>query len=264
MAFKRARSLPVFRKFALSAWNGGGDPSVYSFVELDVTKLPEGRSPMAYFLKALALTMSKHKEMNSILRLGRIYHRQHVYISVLVNMPKGDRSDLSIAILEHADEMSLEQIEAALNVKAREIRKERDPHLGFALKIIKWLPQPILRLFLGLYSFLTHDLRVNLRPFGLPRLPFGSVIVTNIGSLGLKKALVPLVPLTRSPLLLSVGGISKEARVVDDQIQIRRIMHIGVTFDHRFFDGSHAAAMLRDFEVSFSELIEMERPPGTP
>lgn len=82
----------------------------------------------------------------------------------------------------------------------------------------------------------------------LPFRPFGPVILSNIGSLGLKQALIPLVPMTRACMMVSMGAASKEPVVIDDQISIREIIKLGVTFDHRYFDGSHAAQILRDFQ----------------
>jgi pyruvate dehydrogenase E2 component (dihydrolipoamide acetyltransferase) len=172
----------------------------------------------------------------------------------MVNISEAGRHDLSFSTLENVDLMSLEDIQGAINKNARLIRTRKDPHLGFALNLIGSLPWFMTRLFLNVYSFLTHDLNINLQKIRLPHIPLGSIIITNVGSLGIKKALVPLVPFSRSAMLLSVGEITKEARVVNDTIQIRKIMHLGVTFDHRFFDGSQAAAMIRDFEFHFHQL----------
>lgn len=248
MAFTKAQKISIFRKVALSLWGPGGDPSVYAFWEVDVTDRNSTSSPMPMVIKAVAETMKKHKELNSILRFGRLYYRKHINISVMVNIPEQGRHDLSIATLEDVDQMTEEDIHNQLHRSSQFIRQRKDPHLGFALKLVYHLPWFMTKIFLKLYSLLAHDFNLNMDFLSLPRNPFGSVIVTNIGSLGIKKALVPLVPFSRAALLLSVGEITKEPRVVDDKIEIRKIMHIGVTFDHRFFDGSHAAEMIRDFE----------------
>lgn len=248
MAFTRAQKLSIFRKVALSMWGSGGDPSVYGFLEIDVTDTEFKASPLPVVIKALSEVMKNHKELNSILRFGRLYYRKNLNISVMVNIPNGERNDLSIATLENVDRMTLEQIEEKVTRSSKLIRKEKDPHLGFALKLVNSLPWFVTKFFLKLYEFIAYDLHIHLKPLRLPKAPFGSVIVTNVGSLGIKKALVPLVPFSRAAMLMSVGEINKEPRVINDQIQIRKIMHVGCTFDHRFFDGSHAAAMIRDFE----------------
>lgn len=253
MSYIKADKISLFRKVALSLWHSGGDPSVYGFLELDVTDKKLDSSPLPLIIKALSKVMQDHKELNSIMRFGRLFYRKNINISVMVNIPEKNKHDLSLATLENVDQMSIQDIEKVLYHNTDLIRKRKDPRLGFVLKLIYKLPWFVTKFFLNLYSFLTHDLSVDLSWLKLPNAPFGSVIVTNIGSLGIKKALVPLVPLSRSAVLISVGEITKEAKVIDDKIVIRKIIHLGVTFDHRFFDGSHAARMIHDFEKYFLE-----------
>ncbi|WP_210415640.1 2-oxo acid dehydrogenase subunit E2 [Bdellovibrio sp. ZAP7] len=193
--------------------------------------------------------MKKHKELNFVMRFGRLYRRKSINISVMVNISEEGRHDLSFATLRDVDRMSVTEIEEQLSKNAGQIRRREDPHLGFALRLIHKLPHFFTKIFLRVFGFLVHDLNLDLSFARLPQDPFGSVIVTNVGSLGIKKALVPLVPLTRAGLLVSIGQVCKEPIVVKDKIEIREIMHLGVTFDHRFFDGAQAAKMIRDFEA---------------
>lgn len=246
--------LTIFRKIALSAWNKGGDPSVYGFLELDVSHMEGKASPMPLVIKAIAATMVKHKDLNAIMRFGRIHHRSNIDISVLVNIPDGKSDDLSTATLLDVDKMSIEEISEKVFVTTDLIRKKKDPNLGFSLKLIKLVPLLLVRMLLNATSFLIHDLGLNLKWFKIPHRPFGPVVITNVGSLGINKVLVPLVPWTKAVMFVAIGKILKEPKVIDDKIEIRKIMHLGVTFDHRFFDGSHAAAMIRDFEKNFAQV----------
>ena len=74
-------------------------------------------------------------------------------------------------------------------------------------------------------------------------LPLERVMITNVGSLGLEEAYVPLVPYSRVPLLLALGKVQDEAIVVDKKVEIVSMMRIFATFDHRILDGAHAAKM---------------------
>jgi pyruvate dehydrogenase E2 component (dihydrolipoamide acetyltransferase) len=89
--------------------------------------------------------------------------------------------------------------------------------------------------------------------FGFPKDPFGSVMITNVGSLGIDVAWAPLCPYTRVPLLLTVGAISEKPWVVDGKVEVRPIMPIAVTFDHRLIDGIHAAQMAKTFKELFAD-----------
>lgn len=251
MEFIKVRNMSIFRKVALTLWGPGGDPSVYGFLDVDVTHLKLNSSPIFVVIKGLSEVMKKNKDLNFMIRLGRLYYRKNINISVMVNILEDGKYDLSFATLHDVDRLNIQQIEAHLSGSARQIRRREDPHLGFAMRLINKLPHFVTKLFLRAYSFLVHDLNLDLSFIRLPKDPFGSVIVTNVGSLGIKKALVPLVPLTRAGLLVSVGQITKEPVVVMDKIEIRDIMHLGVTFDHRLFDGAQAAKMIQDFEAFF-------------
>ncbi len=89
---------------------------------------------------------------------------------------------------------------------------------------------------------------------GLPKDPFGSVMVTSVGSLGIDLAFAPLVPYSKVPLLISVGRINDEAKVVEGKIEIRPIMKLGITFDHRLIDGIHAAELAKTFKDYFQKI----------
>jgi pyruvate dehydrogenase E2 component (dihydrolipoamide acetyltransferase) len=104
---------------------------------------------------------------------------------------------------------------------------------------------------LSITSYLNYDLNLPMAWAGMPKDPFGSCMITNVGSLGVDLAWAPLIPFTKVPLLLSVGAIKKRPVVQSNQIQIASVMLVGVTFDHRFMDGVHAAAMSAIFKNCF-------------
>jgi pyruvate/2-oxoglutarate dehydrogenase complex dihydrolipoamide acyltransferase (E2) component len=68
-------------------------------------------------------------------------------------------------------------------------------------------------------------------------------MITNVGSLGLEEAYVPLVPYSRVPLVLALGAIREAPVVRDGAVAIERTMKLCATLDHRVLDGAHAAAM---------------------
>jgi pyruvate dehydrogenase E2 component (dihydrolipoamide acetyltransferase) len=98
---------------------------------------------------------------------------------------------------------------------------------------------PVLRLL----SFVLYTL--NVRVPGLPGDTFGSVMITNVGSLGLDVAYPPLVPFSRVPILIAVGAVADEPVVEGDRVVPAKVFGLHATFDHRFIDGYHAATMSR-------------------
>ena len=244
----QAAKMSIFRKIALSLWKTAGDPSVYGFVEVDVTEIKTFKSPLSLVVKGIGEIMHKNPELNSFRRWGKIYYRSQKNVSVMVNLPFDSKQGLSFSTIYDVDKLNLEQINQKIFSHASLIRAHKDPVLGPVFGIARFLPQSVVRAALGIYSFLIYELKLKTSYIKLPEDPFGSVIVSNVGSLGIKKALLPLVPLTRAGMMVSVGEVSDEACVVQGQIQVRKILHLGVTFDHRLFDGEQAARMLRDFK----------------
>ena len=121
------------------------------------------------------------------------------------------------------------------------------------MRIVSLLPWRLVRSFLSLVSWLVYGLNLNLGFLGLPNDPFGSVMITNVGGMGIDVAWAPLVPYTRVPLLLALGTIRDKAVVENGEVKARPVLSIGVTFDHRLIDGVHAAQMSDEFKKCFAD-----------
>jgi pyruvate/2-oxoglutarate dehydrogenase complex dihydrolipoamide acyltransferase (E2) component len=70
-------------------------------------------------------------------------------------------------------------------------------------------------------------------------------MITNVGSLGLDTAYVPLVPYSRVPILLALGNVREVPVVRDGKLAVGKVMKVNATFDHRFIDGFHASVLSR-------------------
>ena len=124
----------------------------------------------------------------------------------------------------------------------------------------------LLNRVVDLIAFLSVTLNLDLSRFGIPNDPFGSVMVTNVGSLGLEEAYVPLVPYSHVPLLIALGATRAEPIVEDGEIVIAQIVRAFATFDHRVLDGAHAAKMAKTLKRIFADpegvLGPLPRGPG--
>lgn len=266
---KKIEGGSVFRKIAMGSWRTAGDPSVYGLLEIDVSKvlrhidLLQAQSDVKISIshlvgKAIAIVLSERPEINGLIRLNRIYERKHVDLFYQVNIP-GDPSDpvgkalLSGEVVRKAENLTVAQIASDLSRKAKIIRQGGEGELTKTMSTLKMVPWQLMYFVLNFTSFLNYDLGIDMRWAGMPRDPFGSVMITNVGSLGIDVAWAPLVPYSKVPLLLTVGAIKDRPWVVDGQVQVRPVMRIGITFDHRFMDGVHASAMSRLFLQCFEE-----------
>ncbi|MGZ3692220.1 MAG: 2-oxo acid dehydrogenase subunit E2 [Pseudobdellovibrio sp.] len=259
----------VFRKIAMGSWRTAADPSVYGLLEIDMThalayleKLNEnsdvkvGVSELVG--RATALVLKQRPEMNGMMRLGRIYLRDSVNLFYQVNVPGGKEDPIGKANLlgltiDNAESKSLVEMARELKERAGKIKSGHENAMTKSVKSLSVVPWQLMRFALNLTAFLNYDLNLPMYLFGMPKDAFGSVMITNVGSMGVDTAWAPLVPYTRVPLLLTVGTMKERAWVVDGKIEVRPILRIGCTFDHRFMDGVHAAAMSRLFHKYFNQ-----------
>ena len=100
-----------------------------------------------------------------------------------------------------------------------------------------------MRPVLSAMSFAAYTLNLDMRWAGVPQDAFGSIMITNVGSLGLDTAFVPIVPWSRVPILLAIGAVKEQPIADNGKVRIAKMMKVNATFDHRFIDGVHAAAM---------------------
>ncbi len=258
LELQRKDDLSSFRRIAIGTWRTAFDPSVYGTVEL---RMDEAMRYIAAFrqktgrrltvshlmAKAAAMVLKECPEANAILRWNRIYLRKRigVFFQVVMEDEGLEKVDLSGATLYDVEQKSLVDICDEFEAKVAAVRARRDPALEKTRKTMLSIPYFFLNRFLSLLGFLSYTLNLDLRRFGVPKDPFGSMMITNIGTLGLDVAYVPLVPYSRVPILLATGAVKDRAVVEDGRVVPGKIMAVNATFDHRIIDGFHASVMSR-------------------
>ena len=100
-----------------------------------------------------------------------------------------------------------------------------------------------MNVFLKLLSFLMYTLNLDLSKLGMPKDAFGGATITNVGSMGLDTAYVPLVPYTRVPIFVAPGAVKDMPVVENGQVVAGKVMNVNASFDHRFIDGYHASVL---------------------
>jgi pyruvate dehydrogenase E2 component (dihydrolipoamide acetyltransferase) len=199
--------------------------------------------------KAAAMTLRHFPDINGLIRWRRIYLRDTVDIFIQVAVPgeREEKADLSGAKVDACDTKTLEGIATELREKSQAIRRRQDPQFVGTLSFLDRIPSFLLPWLIKLMGFLIHDLGFHSKRLGLPEDPFGSAMVTSMGSLGIQAAYAPLVPMSRTPLIVCVGEVRQKPWVVEGQVVARPILDLGVTFDHRFMDGLTASLMAKYF-----------------
>lgn len=247
-----------FRKIAIGTWQTAYDPSVYGTMEIrmddamkyiaDFRAKTGKRITVSHLMaKAMGAVFQEVPDANAVLRWNAVYLRKRIgaFFQVVMTDEGAGKTDLSGATIYDIEQKSLLQIQDEFQTKVDKVRARKDEALEATRKTFLSIPYLFLNRFLKILGFFSFTLNLDLRWAGIPSDPFGSVMITNVGTLGLDTAYVPLVPYSHVPILLAVGAVKEMAVVIDGEIKIAKMMRINATFDHRFIDGFHAATMSR-------------------
>ncbi|MCB9780112.1 MAG: 2-oxo acid dehydrogenase subunit E2 [Alphaproteobacteria bacterium] len=260
------QNLSSFRRIAIGTWKTAYDPSVYGCLKLpadpvlayiDAFRERTGRRlTLTHMLvRATAAVLEEMPDANAILRFNRIYLRKDIgiFFQVAMEDEQSGEIDLSGVTIHGANAKTVLEILDETEARVAQVRAHKDKELEQTRSTFKKIPFFLLNRVLNTIGLLTYTLNLDLRWAGIPRDPFGSVMITNVGSLGLEEAYVPLVPYSRVPLLIAVGAVKEEPVVVDGAITVGRTVSLFATFDHRILDGSHAAHMSRTIRAWFAD-----------
>lgn len=253
--------LTPWRKLALVTWKGSGDPSVYGLYEFDAApalafiknynQANNTRVTLTHFVaKAMGITLEKYPAINGIIKWGQIYQRDSIdiFLQVAIEDKNNEHKEsLSGAKIANINKKSLKEISEELSLLASDIRQEKDPQFQKTFNIARLLPVWLLKPLVRLHEFAVFNLGLNLPALGIVPDPFGSAMLTSVGSLGVPPGFAPLVPPSRCPLLICLGRVEDKPWVVDGKVVVRPVVGFAATFDHRFMDGLMASRLFKIF-----------------
>lgn len=233
-----------FRRMAAAMWRSPSDPSIYGSMDVDATASlaflaaqPEKLTITHLVARAVALALRDQPDLNAKVRFwGRLEQRATVDVFVTVLAGR----DLSGARIDAADTKSLVTIAREIRDRAGKIRKGDDAGFRKSRGAFKSIPWWLARPATWLSDVLVNELHIDLAKQGMPSDPFGSAIVTSVGMFGIDSAFAPFVPLARCPMLILVPEIRPRPWAVDDRVEVRPVLRLCATFDHRIIDGAAA------------------------
>ena len=137
--------------------------------------------------------------------------------------------NLTGVVIRNAESRDKDDIQNVLQTGANEIREGQDPLFSGIKKKSKWMPAILVGPLTSFMNFLMYDLNLWIPLLGMGRDPFGSYMITNIGSLGFSSASVPLPKFSSVPVVCCLGILNGNK------------LPVSITFDHRRMDGAMAA-----------------------
>ncbi len=263
---ERVERVSGFRKLSLGTWRDAYDPSVYGWTCVDAEPIDrflavrreasgEALTYTHFFTAVLAAYFKAHPEANVLLRFGRPYVRRHVAALVQVAIPaKGHHDvDLSGVTLRKLEGKDLIEIAQEVRQQAAKIRKGEDKEFAKAKGALQAIPFFLMFPFIQLMSVVSYTLNLKLSALGLAEDPFGTFMVTNVGSLGIDAGFAPLVPYSRCGFVFTIGKKALRPTVSEQgDVVAREQLSISATFDHRLYDGFHLAGLVRHVERACS------------
>jgi pyruvate dehydrogenase E2 component (dihydrolipoamide acetyltransferase) len=261
-----AKKVSSWRNISLSSWKVYPDSTIIQIAELDAEPAlacierwkewgeRQGRPVKVTLTHFAGLVLAKvyerHPDLNVVVRMGRIYPRLSVDICFLISGTH-QKENLTVHVVRDTPSKTLAQVAEDLSNQSREVKTgSGDSYRG----IKSWI------------GVLPHFLRVPLirladqilngwnrwTPWlGVPRDPFGSAMLTSVGSLDIELAIPRLFPGSRNALIVSLGAVREKPVVRDGKVVPRKQVKVCFVGDHRVVDGFHAAYLSRAFHELF-------------
>ena len=245
-----------FRKLALTVWDKPKDPTTYGKVELEISELTsyliEKNKITATSIsinhaigKIMGLVFEKYPDINITLIRNKPKHRKKINIFFHTHIQTKKGYDLLGITVEDINKKSLEDIAEEVNNKTNALKANKTKHMENSKRILTSLPLIIIKPLVKCLDSIMYSLNLNLKWMGLPQDPYGSLGITSIAALGMEEAYVPLFPFSRLGMILAIGKKQKKPVVINDKIEIKPMITLIFTLDHRYFDGAHLAKPLR-------------------
>lgn len=253
----KGTKLRGWRRIANAMWQGPNDPQIYGSLDVDATailRFVDGAkraglkiTPTHLVGRAIGLTLRDVPELNVRIVGDEAIPRPTADIFFIAATEQG--RDLSGVKIEGVERKSVAAIAEELTARASAAKAGDDPDNAKSKRTMDALPLPVLRVALRFAAWFTGDLDRGAKSLGLVPSPFGSAVVTSVGAFGLPMGFAPLSWMYRAPLLVLVGTIADKPVAIDGKVEVRPVLPIAVTIDHRFVDGFHIGRMMKTFRT---------------
>ena len=199
-------------------------PHFYLTMKIDMTEAISSRKQINAMIepnkvsfndlvvKACAVALKKHPEVNSSWLGDRIRRNYDVHIGVAVAVDDG----LMVPVVQHADKKSLTTIGSEVKDKAGRARSKK---------------------------------------LNLDEMQGNTFTISNLGMFGIDEFTAIINP--PDACILAVGGIEKKPVVINDNIEIRSIMKVTLSCDHRAVDGAMGSQFLQTLKALLESPVRM-------
>jgi pyruvate/2-oxoglutarate dehydrogenase complex dihydrolipoamide acyltransferase (E2) component len=249
-----------WRVTAAAIYTTPTDSRVYGTLDIDVTDakrfLDEKRGTgvkitmvhlaTAVLARAVAFDVP---EMNCFIRRGGVVGRER--IDVMVPVAIGGGEGVSAILVKDAHTRTVTSIAEEIRMRAEENRAGTESKTAQNKYLLNRIPWPLRRPVFRFLKWITVDMGIKIKSLGLSADSFGSFVVSDIGSFGLNTGMTSLMPAAKVPAVIVLGKIEDKAVVKNGEVEIRTILPLTGTFDHRIVDGLQIGKLARGIKRNF-------------
>lgn len=264
-ASKSPLAFSTWRKIAMATWRPRKDPMILATAEIEATRLLEyidrvrdatGQhvTPAHLVGRAAGKVFEALPGLNGRIAFGSFLPSPTIdcffVISLRTDPVTGAEAvgtDLSGAVVRRVNEKAPWIIAKELADRAARIRHGDDAQFKRAKAMVNGLPPIVLRPVLDALGFVTETLQLPLPFMGVDARPYGSILVSNLGTYGLDSVSAPAPTFCHVPFTIVTGAVTDKVLAQDGQVVIRPVLPLTIGLDHRFIDGYQAATMARVF-----------------
>lgn len=226
------------------------DSEVYISKTIDVTNLVEymkekkkENEKITYFhlfCMAIGKVIYNRPLLNRFLIGGCKYQRNDVTISFVAKTDFSDTAREFLTVIKVLEDDKLDDISKRITEDVKKIRSNKESHTDDFVNKLGKLPKFVMAIIVWFIKRLdNHDLL----PSSLTKnsIYHSSILVSNLGSIHCDGIYHNLTNFGTNSILLTIGEIKEDVRVVDGTIEKRYVCDLGITLDERIADGVYFA-----------------------
>jgi pyruvate dehydrogenase E2 component (dihydrolipoamide acetyltransferase) len=259
-----------WRVTAAAIYTTPTDSRVYGTLDIDVSdakryleekrgegvKLTMTHLATAVLARAIAFDVP---EMNGFIRRGAVVGRKH--LDVMVPVAIGGGEGVSAIVVKDAHARRVSSIAEEIRERASDNRAGSESRTAQNKYLLNRIPWPLRRPVFLLLKWITVDMGIEIKALGLSADSFGSFVVSDIGSFGLQTGMTALMPAAKVPAVIVLGKVEEKPVVRKGEIQIRTILPLTGTFDHRIVDGLQIGKLARAIKRNFRKVEWLDQVP---
>jgi pyruvate dehydrogenase E2 component (dihydrolipoamide acetyltransferase) len=259
-----------WRVTAAAIYTTPTDSRVYGTLDIDVTdarrfieekreagtKLTMTHLVTAVVSRAVAFDVP---EMNCFIRGGKVIGRKR--LDAMVPVAMNGEAGVTSVIIEDAHARTVSSIAEEIREKAQIARTGVESKAARNKYLLNRIPWPLRRPIFLILKWITVDMGIEIKALGLSAHSFGSFVISDIGSHGLKTGMTGLMPAAKVPAVIVLGKVEEKPVVRKGEIVIRTMLPLTGTFDHRIVDGAQIGKLARGIKRNFRKVAWLDEAP---